>query len=296
MLARLVRALAAPWAHVFVHIDAKADLATFIPELLDVPDVTLVTDRVAVHWGGWSQVDASLRLITAALEYDPSFARFVLLSGSCYPLRSNEALHDYLFADNTEHITVSRMPDAAREKSMTRLTRWHFEGGNRVPGGKAAGLRLLNRIAALGPARDAMAALGGFAPYAGSNWWALTGEAVQEIRRVVATCPELVALFRHSAFPDESFFHTIVANTFVPARVGTTLTFADWSPGPQRPHPMTERHLATLLDPAQGNDGSGPRFFFARKFNAQNAHLLDIIDAARQEHAGADQLDAIAAA
>lgn len=282
LLARVVRALTSPWSHVFVHVDAKADIGKFLHELSDTSGVTLIRDRVAVHWGGWSQVEASLGLMQAAIEHDPSFARFVLLSGSCYPLRSNRALRDYLFTDDHEHIGLIRMPDAKAEKPIERLTRWHFEGGDRTSGSKAALLRLLNRATFYGPPRDAMTALDGFVPYAGSSWWALTREAVQTILETVATRPELVALFRHSAFPDESFFHTIVANSVPPERIRAPLTFADWTPGPERPHPVSELHLARLLDPDRPRE-ERPPYFFARKFSARNAHLLDIIDAARRE-------------
>ncbi len=109
----------------------------------------------------------------------------------------------------------------------------------------------------------------------------------------VATRPQLVELFRHSAFPDEGFFHTIVANSIPPERIGAPLTFADWSPGPERPHPVSELHLARLLDP--GGQSAERPYFFARKFGARNAHLLDIIDAARHEtHAPAKPAHAAA--
>jgi hypothetical protein len=285
LLARLVRALAAPCARVFIHIDAKADIGAFLHELSAIPDVTLIHDRVHVHWGGWSQVEASLRLMRTALDHDPSLARFALLSGSCYPLRSNEALRDFLLADNTEHIDVGRMPSVGREKPLIRLTRWHFEGGDRTRGSKAAVIRLLNEAALRGPPRDPWKALDGFAPYAGSNWWVLTREAVQIIMQTAQTRPDLVAFYRHSAFPDESFFHTVLANSLPSARIGSSLTFTDWSPGPERPHPISERHLARLLDPAQarGDGSAAAGYFFARKFGTRNAHLLDRVDAAREE-------------
>ena len=281
LLARLVRALAAPWAHVFIHIDAKTDIGAFLQELSDIPDVTFISDRVRVYWGGWSQVEASLRLMRAARDHHPSFARFALLSGACYPLRGSVALRDFLLADNTEHIAVARLD---REKPLKRLTRWHFEGGNRTSGSKAAFIRLLNTVTLCGPPRNAWKALDGFAPHSGSNWWTLTREAVEIIMHTTQTRPELVEFYRHSAFPDESFFQTVLANSLPPARIGSTLTFADWSPGRERPHPISERHLARLLDPAQaqGGDNQPAGYFFARKFGARNAHLLDIIDAARR--------------
>jgi len=276
LLARLVRALRAPWSHVFVHIDAKADIGIFLHELSDTRGVTLIRERVAVHWGGWSQVEASLRLMRTAREHDRTFARFVLLSGCCYPMRSNSALRDHLFTDDAEHIGLMRMPDAKTEKPIERLTRWHFEGGDRTRGSKAALLRLLNKVTFYGPPRDMTAALDGLVPYAGSSWWALTHGAVDTVLQTVAQRPRLVELFRHSAFPDEGFFHTIIANAIPPDRIRAPLTFADWTPGPERPHPISEAHLARLL-------GDGTPYLFARKFSRRNAHLLDIIDAARRE-------------
>jgi len=282
LLGRLVRALAAPWSHIFVHIDAKADIGIFLHELSDTRSVTLIRDRVPVHWDGWSQVEASLRLMQTARDHDPAFARFVLLSGCCYPLRSNLALHDYLFADDAEHIGLVRMPDARSEKPIERLTRWHFEGGDRERGSKAVLLRLLNKAAHYGPQRDAMTALDGFVPYAGSSWWALTRDAVETILQTAAERPRLVDLFRHSAFPDEGFFHTIIANAIPPDRIRAPLTFADWAPGPERPRPISELRLARLLDPDRQHE-ERPPYFFARKFGARNAHLLDVIDAQRHE-------------
>lgn len=282
LLGRLVRALQAPWSHVFVHIDAKADIGLFLHELSDTSGVTLIRDRIRVYWGGWSQVEASLRLMQTAREHDPAFARFVLLSGCCYPLRSNRALHDYLFDDDAEHIGLVRMPDAKSQKPIERLTRWHFEGGDRTGGGKAAVLRLLNRVTFYGPPRDTMTALDGFVPHAGSSWWALTRDTVETILQTIAERPQLTSLFRHSAFPDESFFHTIIANSIPRERIAAPLTFADWSPGPERPHPVTEAHLEQLLG-ADRPCEEQPPYFFARKFSARNAHLLDVIDAARLE-------------
>jgi hypothetical protein len=278
----MVRALAAPWAHVYVHIDAKSDIGAFLHELSDTPDVTLIRDRVSVNWGGWSQVEASLRLIGAAREHDPPFGRFVLLSGACYPLRSNTALRDFLFADNREHISVVRMPNAEMEKPLTRLTRWHFEGGDRTAGSKAALTRLLNRAALLGPPRDVQKALDGFAPYAGSSWWALTRQAVEITMRTSSARPQLAAFYRHTAFADESFFHTVLGNSLPSSRFGASLNFADWSPGARRPHMISERHLAQLLAPG-AQSAVGTPYFFARKFDAGNAYLLDRIDAARRD-------------
>jgi hypothetical protein len=284
LLARLVRALQSPWAHVFVHIDAKGDIGIFLHELADMRGVTLIRNRVAVHWGGWSQVEASLQLIRAALESDVVFGRFALLSGSCYPLKSNEALRDFLFCDEIEHITAVPMPSIDGKKPLTRLTRWHIEGGDRSEGPKGRTIHVINDLLRAAPRRDLQKGLEGLSPYAGSNWWVLTRDAVQTIMRTVEARPTLVSFFRRTYCPDESFFHTVLANSPLAARIGRSLTYAVWSPGPEQPQPIGNGHMARLLDPGFAHatlSGPGP-VFFARKFCARNAHLLDEIDAARE--------------
>lgn len=275
MLRRLVLALSAPWARFFIHIDAKADTEPFARRLAGIAHVTLLTNRVRVHWGGWSQVEASLRMMRAAMASDNSLARFVLLSGACYPLRSNAALRDFLFADTAEHISVSRMPNAEKDKPLSRLTRWHVEGGARTLGAKARAVRMLNDALRLLPPRDPRAGLGDFVPYAGSNWWALTREAAGLVLDTADARPQLAAFYRHTLCPDESYFHTVLANSALAPRIASTITFADWSGTHNEPLPIADAHLAHLLD-------ADSQPFFARKFFGANAHLLDRIEAARQ--------------
>ena len=128
-LRRLVQSLAAPWASFFVHIDRKTAIEPFAKALVGVAPVTFVRRRVRVYWGGWSQVEATLRLMQCAMTKDRTLARFALISGACYPLKSNETLRDYLLCDAREHISAFPMPDDSRDKPLTRLTRWHLQRG-----------------------------------------------------------------------------------------------------------------------------------------------------------------------
>jgi len=285
MLHRLIGALRAPWVHFFVHIDAIADPAPFTRGLADLSDVTFLRDRLCVHWGGWSQVEAPLRLMRAAIAKDVQFERFILLSGSCYPLRSNAALRRFLFADQIEHITSYRMPSYARDKPMTRLSRWHIEGGLQADGSHARFTRILNDVARLLPDRDVIRGLNGRLPYAGSAWWTLTRPAVEEVLATVAHESRLVEFYRYTRNSDESFFHTVLSNSSFANKIAPTLMFTDWSEGKgiARPCLLGERHLDCLLNPdfvQPTGSGPGP-VFFARKFTPASAHLLDKIDKSR---------------
>ena len=48
---------------------------------------SVIADRVATEWGGFTLADATRRLLAAALQ-DPRNQRFALLSESCVPLYS----------------------------------------------------------------------------------------------------------------------------------------------------------------------------------------------------------------
>jgi hypothetical protein len=87
-LPRLVRALAAPWVHVFIHIDAKSAQAAFEQALAagGFEQLCFVRRRVEVYWGGWSQVQAALNPIGAALDSGVAFSHFTLPSGVHFPL------------------------------------------------------------------------------------------------------------------------------------------------------------------------------------------------------------------
>ncbi len=284
LLRRLVLSLRVPWARFFIHVDKRVDRAPFQNALSDIPEATLIEDQVDVYWAGWSLVQATLNLLQAALEADASLQRFLLLSGACYPLRSNTALRDFLFADKDEHITAIRMPNLDLQKPLSRLTKWHFEGGFRVPGLAARMIRLVNKIALRGPSRDLEMALGSDVPYAGHQWWALTREASETVMRVIAQRPQVVALFKYATCPDESFFQTILANSALSGRIKTCLTFTDWSRPQERPCLIDRGHVAELLRSEfihSDGFGSGP-VFFARKFSSKNAAILNEIDAIRE--------------
>jgi hypothetical protein len=76
----------------FLHVDAKTDLTAYMSNLSNPEKFTLVEDRVAVFWGGFSMVEAELSLIRRALA-DPEISHFILISDDTAPLRSPDAIY-----------------------------------------------------------------------------------------------------------------------------------------------------------------------------------------------------------
>lgn len=285
-LRRLIGAIHEDWTQIFVHIDRKAKLGAFTP-VIDPAMATFIPDRVAACWGGFSLVQATLNLMAAARNAGraPDWPDwYVLLSGADYPIRSNNAIYGYLEGSDREHIALTEMPTPDGRKPLSRLERLHFEGSRGRPMPRRVLLNQTNLLLEKFYKRNYRRALGDIKPYAGSQWWALSREAVDHILSFVRANPRLVRFYEHSLIPDEMFFHTILGNSPLREKAARNFTYADWSRGLSRnPTLLTQEHLALFADPAFRLDdveGSGP-CFFARKFTSRDGDLLDRVDEIR---------------
>jgi Core-2/I-Branching enzyme len=277
-LQRLIGALDAEWARFYVHIDAKSDIAAFAG-VARHPRVAFVQDRVAVYWGGWSQVQATLNTLESAVTSGVAFSYYTLLSGSHFPLRSARDIHDDLEQGQAQHINLVKVPNPALNKGMDRFTCYFFEGWHRPKTlyRKAFGplMRLIGRL----PVRNPRKHLNGFELYAGSQWWSLSANAIEYIRKTVKTNPGLADFFRHVRIPDESFFQTILGNSpFLDCRKRGNV-YTDWSDPKDAPCFIGDRHLPQLLHPSfelVDGYGAGPAVY-ARKFGSKNAGVVEEI-------------------
>ena len=97
---------------VFVHVDAKTKISAW--QCRDIP-CTFVERRIPVFWGDWSGVEATVLLLETALA-DSSITRFTLLSGSHYPIISNQEIE--VKARESGNVIAARpapnMPDGSR--------------------------------------------------------------------------------------------------------------------------------------------------------------------------------------
>lgn len=273
-LERLLAALDGPDVSFFLHIDKKVDIAPFAH--LAAPNVALVAPRVAVYWGDFSQVEATLVLIGAALASPAGATRLVFISGADFPIRSAAEIGRF-FAERpqTEFINTVAMPADALGKPISRLTRFHPRpSAPRVVRGLQ---KVMMRVGLLPRERDYRQHLGALQPYGGSSWWALTRATCEHIQRFVAQNPAVVEFFKHTWCPDESFFQTIVCNTDAAARVAPNLTYTVWAPGAASPEYMSEKHLPILREAARTRVTTSfgeTDIMFARKFSDQQAEVV----------------------
>jgi hypothetical protein len=262
-ITRLIGSLDAPGASFFVHIDQRRR-ENYSNE---AGNVFVIRDRVKVNWGCYSMVEATLRLIKTAVNKRPA-DYYILLSGADYPIRSNEDIRRVLSA-RREFIHMKPVPYP--RKPMSRFRYYFIEYNKKIKNLSWIFFRSVEAMMrVLGIRRKVP-----FRVFAGSQWWALTGECINYILETIESDSRYIRFFKHSLIPDEAFFHTIIGNSPFMEKVANTLTFTHWTEK-YSPQLINEEHLELFREMSHNHMGD-PKVF-ARKFDKSNRHLPEAID------------------
>jgi hypothetical protein len=222
-------------------------------------------------------VEATLSLLNHARQ-SGTFDRFVLLSGSCYPVKPLASLEDAFAADSRrEWISLTRI---TRQSSLYNTVGRHWRMapllGNSVLDSKVRAL--YNKITKV-MGRD-LARETGLTPYIGSQWWGLTEPCVTAILEFVRDHPNFVRAYRSVYAPDEHFFQTIVANSCF---ASSAINVEDHGSATNQLAPLHQ--IGPARDRFFGNAeadfqlaASTKKFFIRKVSTARSAQLLDRID------------------
>jgi hypothetical protein len=237
---------------VYVNLDRKCDID---PAGVD-PRARLVQQRVDVHWGGFSQVQAALNSLAQIVAEVPEFDKVLFLSAQDFPLLSNAALKAEL-ARLTGHelLDVVAIGDGPGQWAADfRYQYFYREGGGRAGRLMAALLNKAMRVAGLKRRMP-----GGMRPYGGSSWWALSRACVCALLERVRREPGMVRFFHSVACPDELFFQTLVMNSPFSARVlGRNFRYVQWPEnGARNPKVLDEADFERIL---AARDQAGAHF------------------------------------
>jgi hypothetical protein len=203
--------LAAGW-DIFLHIDKKADHGAFCESLGEHLARCHLVDPVEVFWGGYSMVEAELRLIQAArsaAKYD----RFVFITDDTIPLFPPAWLNAIL--GGTQEL-ISAVPQAVGSKNYLNYQRfWHYDHPlttERAPPIRPteiddqllASMMDICDLKKVGKKQIRVAH--------GYPYWALSESSVSEINDVVSNDAHFVRSFRYARQPDELMLQTIFFN------------------------------------------------------------------------------------
>jgi hypothetical protein len=264
--------LADPDFIIYVNVDLKSaiDVAAISPQLRQVQR------RIPIHWGDFSQVQATLNSLAQIVAEVPAFDKVVFVSAQDFPLLPNDQLKRALAAAAGSELLETTPVGPEGWACAHRYQYFH-----RPAGGALATLacKLGARAMRLAGLRRKM--VRGLRPYGGSSWWALSRPCIETILATVAADPALVRFFRSVACPDELFFQTLVMNSaFAPRVVPDNFRYIQWPDSGAR-NPM-------ILDAADFPRIAASGAHFCRKIDAAaSAALVPLLERLKQQRAQA---------
>ena len=195
---------------VYIHVDNKCNIKEF-KEKIKSENVYFIDDRVDVYWGGYSSVEATMKLIECSFN-KKSYDRYVLLQGLDYPLWSMERIEK--FFDENKQVEFIRGCNVSRSKDKYFYEKvkcyWFYD---RINIFKKV-INKLNRIFSI-KIRNGYIDLNNrrYDIYWGSAQWALTGNAIKYILDFYKSKHKFNNYFKHVFPADETYFNTIIFNS-----------------------------------------------------------------------------------
>lgn len=283
-LHRLVHALDDPRFDVFVHVDAKSDIAAFEFEKYSLRHsrLTVLEERRRLYWGDISIVHAMIALYRKAYE-SGEYARFITLSGLDYPIRSNEEIYGALLNLNVEYIRAIPLPRWQLYR-LRYVCVWKF--GSLMT---RCSMGLSRRGFLRHP--DKLKLRGEYIPvYFGSQWHALSRPCVAYLLETLDQDRGIIRFFRFAYAPDELLIPTIVYQSPFRAEV-----LQDRYPEESDIEALFQelpaihylrrenRNLVAFTETEYADLRSSGKLFFRKARTGVSDRLLDMIDEARKD-------------
>lgn len=192
---------------IFLHFDARMPLPSWVIPMQRAGYLTVIP-RIAVHWGGFSMVRAMRELLVAAMA-NSGCDRFVLVSGSCFPLRPQRIVNDAVLRHDGGFALwklISGPGATPTRREVNAISKLHFMdiGWLNPSAGKLRRQlrKLLDRTNALLPYN-----VQHHGPVAkGSQWFCVTRH---QAGRLISEGNRLAPEFARSFAPDETLFQTV---------------------------------------------------------------------------------------
>lgn len=268
-LSRLIRALDHVNNNIYVHVDAKSSMDVEALRTLTVHSTVTFIERKPIAWGGFSIVEAEMRLFEAAYT-DGGYRYYHVMSGVDYPVKSQEYIQQYFEQHDGDNF-IQIEPDLARFRM--RFDQYHFLQETCV--GKKRNLWKYVDFASCYVQR-----LVGVQRFKGRRmkravqWASITNEAVAELMRKKEN---ILRDYRWTYCCDEVFLISELLDTPLESTISGKgdLRYVDWawvSDRDSSPRTLTMEDADHVAD---------PDVLFARKFNfPQSADLYASIDGA----------------
>ncbi|MBB1140833.1 beta-1,6-N-acetylglucosaminyltransferase [Myroides sp. WP-1] len=288
-LKRLIDRLLAPNVHFIIHIDLKSDLAPFESICVN-PQVCFIENRVNCIWGDFSQVQATLNLIDALGQYNPSASdRVTLISGQDYPLQTTNDIQSFYQQNQTIDFIEKFVAKEVHPRAYLNFRGFKVNKSDRrgdyvifkkhkISGLYKSILKGCFKFSYLKYLFIQKELDSSIVFYKGSSWWALRYDTLMLLVGFYsANKVEWHHFFKTTFCADEYFFQTLlveVMKTHPNIQVKDILTFIDWD-RKGVPLPVT----FSIADQEQLKQAAHKGYLYARKFNAQqDEEILSWLD------------------
>ena len=249
-----------------IHFDARSkreDFDRITAALAANPAVTFAAKRIKCGWGEWSLVQATIHAVEAAVAAFPRATHFYMLSGDCMPTKTAEFAHDFLdrnevdFIESVDFHASDWIKTGIKEERLI-YRHWFNERTQKPLFYASMNLQRRFKLARKVP--------GDIQMQIGSQWWCLRRRTVEWVLDFVAKRRDVMAFFRTTWIPDETFFQTVVRHLVpeheIRSRSLTFLMFTDYG----IPVSFYDDHYDLLLS---------QDYLFARKISPDAKELKD---------------------
>ncbi len=246
---RLIQRLAHPDADFYVHVDLKTDINPFL--FLQSQNIKFIINRVRVHWGAYSVVQATVNGLSEILKTGNKYDYINLMSGQDYPLKSTSDIHYFLENNPNKAFMHTLSVENEWKEAIHRITKYHLSEYTFF--GKYTLEKWLNLFLPLRKMPNNLVAVGR------SQWFTITSTHAEYLVNYLQKNKNVKRFFELTWGSDEFVFQTILFNSeYQKDIVNDNLRYIDWSEKKASPKTLTINDLSTLL-----NSGK----LFARKFN-----------------------------
>lgn len=254
---RFLKALKHDKIRFFIHVDKKSNIDK---EIINREDVYLIPEkeRVSVKWARYSQVEATLKLLKVAIEWEEA-QYFMLCSGQDFPIKSAEYILQFLEeGKENEYINLFHSrnnPENASGKSGLNYDKRNELYFPQWMIGKGFAQRLIKRIY--------IEITGGYALtyrickrknkinmnyYFGSQWWCLSRRFCTWMEKYLAEHSEYASFFKNTVCPDECFFQTLFMSSPYVGKKTDNLHFVNWKEDKNSPEIFLNEDFGSLVE------------------------------------------------
>ncbi len=258
--------------YLFIHIDKRTNVCVNeINKIKSLPQVVFVSQKYKIHWGGYSILKCEYYMLKKAIkECDAKY--FHIISGQDYPVRPLPLfLRHFENIDNINYMSIVHLPHPKWEHNTFERFQYYypydlFDNGKKSRWKVKKCLDFQKKYIRKRRIPDDFPHL-----YGGSQWFSICKKSLERILDYTQKEPHFFKRMRMTFAPEESYFHTVLANLEKEKIVPYNYRYILWKfQNGNIPANLSINNFSAIC---RGN------YFFARKISQKySKELVKLID------------------